>query len=119
MPDTAGAADEPALAPTESDGGDAPVETEAPTESEAPVASESTAPPVEETPAATDPPAAPVPDAVIGGRALASELSTASDFSENALPDIQVDDIRREMKVSLRNVFPAERPVLFWLWAPH
>jgi hypothetical protein len=93
--------------------------TESESAAEAPVASDSAPTPVDETPAPTDPPAAPVPEAVIGGRALASELSAASDFSENALPDIQVDDIRRGMKVTLRNVFPAERPVLLWLWAPH
>ena len=70
-----------------------------------------------EPPVATEAPA-PV-EAVIGGRAFASELSPESDFSENVLPNIQVDDIRRGTKVSLPNVFPADRPVLLWMFAPH
>jgi hypothetical protein len=104
------AVDEPALTPIESDSGD--LAAEAPVKNEASSGNQ----PVT---AATEPAPAPVPEAVTGGRTLASQLSPASDFPENALPDIQVDDIRRQMKVSLRNVFPAERPVLFWLWAPH
>lgn len=64
--------------------------------------------------------AAPAPaDAVLGGRAFAADLSAESDFAENVLPDLQVDDIRSGQKANLRNVFPAERPVLFWMWAPH
>jgi len=82
-----------------------------PAVTEAPPATEAAAP-------ATEAPAAPV-EAVIGGRALASELSAASDFADNILPDIQVDDIRSGQKVNFRNIFPAERPVLIWAWAPH
>ncbi len=126
---TAAPSDEPALTPDKSDGGDTtagvPVETDAPTsdeppaDSEAGVPSDSAAAPVDEASVATDPPVAVAPEAVLGGRLLASELAAESDFEDNVLPDIQVDDIRRETKVSLRNVFPADRPVLLWLWAPH
>jgi len=113
------ASDEPAPTSTESDSSEvtvgAPAETEPPAEtkpSAATVASEA-------APALSDPPPPVVPEAILGGRAFATELSPTSDFPENALPDIQVDDIRRQTKVALRNVFPAERPVLLWLWAPH
>lgn len=70
-------------------------------------------------PAATDASVPAPAEAVLGGRALASELAAASDFDANVLPDLQVDDIRAQSKVNLRNVFPADRPVLLWLWAPH
>ena len=122
---TAAASDEPAAVPAASDDAETPVETNAPVdadppaESEAPVGSDAAADPVEEALAASEPAAPAVPEAMLGGRAFAPELATESDFSENVLPDIQVDDIRREMKANLRNVFPAERPVLFWMWAPH
>lgn len=77
----------------------------------APEAAEAENPaPVTEAPA----PVAPV-EAALGGRAFASEITTDSDV----LPDLLVDDIRRREKINLRNVFPAERPVLFWAWAPH
>ena len=119
------ASDEPAPASTESgsevtDG--APAETEPPAKTEPPaatVASDAVTDPAEAAPALSDPPPPVVPEAILGGRAFATELSPTSDFPENALPDIQVDDIRRQTKVALRNVFPAERPVLLWLWAPH
>ena len=75
--------------------------------------------PPKQRPRYQSPPPPVVPEAILGGRAFATELSPTSDFPENALPDIQVDDIRRQTKVALRNVFPAERPVLLWLWAPH
>ncbi len=76
--------------------------------------------PTETTAAAPVETAAPAAvEAVIGGRTLAGELSAASDFDGNILPDLQVDDIRRGQSVNLRNVLPAERPVLFWMWAPH
>ena len=72
-----------------------------------------------EAPPATEAPAAAPVDAVLGGRAFASELAPASNFAENMLPDLLVDDIRSGQKVNIRNVFPAERPVLMWMWAPH
>lgn len=111
---------DPVLEPTESS--DVPAQTEAPAATEAPADTAAVGEPAAEpaeAPVVTEPAAPPVPDAVLGGRAFASELSAASDFAENALPDLQVDDIRRKTKVNLRNVFPAERPVLVWLWAPH
>ena len=107
----AAASDEPALAPTEGATGEELAE--------APVVSDATTAQVDDVPATTDPAAPVIPEAVIGGRALSSELAAQSDFSENVLPNIQVDDVRRGTKVSLRNVFPAERPVLLWMWAPH
>lgn len=120
------ASDEPAPTSTESDSSEvtvgAPAETEPPAEtkpSAATVASDAVTDPAEAAPALSDPPPPVVPEAMLGGRAFATELSPTSDFLENALPDIQVDDIRRQTKVALRNVFPAERPVLLWLWAPH
>jgi hypothetical protein len=97
---------------------DAPTDTsvaaEAPIESDPAAAAEE---PVVEAPPQSKAPAP--PEAVLGGRSFASELASESDFSANMLPDLQVDDIRSGQKVNLRNVFPAERPVLFWMWAPH
>ena len=112
--------DEPAPTSTESDISEVTVGAPAETEpSAATVASDADTDPAEAAPAVSDPPPPVVPEAILGGRAFATELSPTSDFPENALPDIQVDDIRRQTKVALRNVFPAERPVLLWLWAPH
>lgn len=112
--------DEPAPTSTESDISEVTVGAPAETEpSAATVASDAVTNPAQAAPAVSDPPAPVVPEAMVGGRAFAAKLSPTSDFPENALPDIQVDDIRRQMKVALRNVFPAERPVLLWLWAPH
>ena len=114
------ASDEPAPTSTESDISEVTVGAPAETEpSAATVASDAVTDPAEAAPAVSDPPPPVVPEAMLGGRAFATELSPTSDFPENALPDIQVDDIRRQTKVALRNVFPAERPVLLWLWAPH
>lgn len=112
--------DEPAPTSTESDISEVTVGAPAETEpSAATVASDADTDPAEAAPAVSDPPPPVVPEAMLGGRAFATELSPTSDFPENALPDIQVDDIRRQTKVALRNVLPAERPVLLWLWAPH
>ncbi len=112
--------DEPAPTSTEADISEVTVGAPAETEpSAATVASDAVTNPAEAAPALSDPPPPVVPEAMLGGRAFATELSPTSDFPENALPDIQVDDIRRQTKVALRNVFPAERPVLLWLWAPH
>lgn len=112
--------DEPAPTSTEADISEVTVGAPAETEpSAATVASDAVTDPAEAAPAISDAPPPVVPEAMLGGRAFATELSPTSDFPENALPDIQVDDIRRQTKVALRNVFPAERPVLLWLWAPH
>ena len=118
--------------PTEADSA-APTDTDAPTVTDAPPASVDDAesasepaasePAVSEPPAteppATEPPATVPPPAEIGGRAFAEALSATSDIASNPLPDLLVDDIRRSTKVNLRNVFPADRPVLIWMWAPH
>lgn len=68
---------------------------------------------------AGEPEEVPVIVAALGGRALGEELSSAADIETNVLPDLVVDDVGRDAKVNLRNVFPADRPVLLWLWAPH
>lgn len=67
-------------------------------------------------PPATDPPVA---LAVVGGREFDAAVAASSDIETNLLPDLVVDDVRRQTKANLRNVFPADRPVLFWMWAPH
>lgn len=70
-------------------------------------------------PTPTDPTnPAPAPPAV-GGRALAAELAPASAFDANPLPDLVVDDIGRDAKANVANLFPASLPVLVWAWAPH
>jgi hypothetical protein len=56
---------------------------------------------------------------MLGGRQLAEVLDDGSNVETNLLPDLLVDDVTREVKANLRNVFPAERPVLMWMWAPH
>ena len=73
------------------------------------------------------PPASAATDATAGADAPAvagvdlgtTELDPASDVATNPLPDLVVDDVRRDTEVNLRNLLPAERPVLLWLWAPH
>ena len=119
---------QPAVTPTETpDAGDiAPQDEVVDPSTPAAVAPEASvtsdpAPAVEVPASAAPPPTeAPAPvEAVLGGRAFASELAAESDFAENMLPDLQVDDIRSGQKVNIRNVFPAERPVLMWMWAPH
>ena len=82
-------------------------------------AATSDAPAAEDVAPADAPVSAEPAVAVIGGRAFAAELSAESDFGENLLPDLLVDDIRSGEKVNFRNIFPAERPVLIWAWAPH
>jgi hypothetical protein len=53
----------------------------------------------------------PPPDAV--------EVDPAADTAANQLPDVVVDDIAAGNKVNLRNVAPADTPILLWMWAPH
>ena len=53
----------------------------------------------------------PPPDAV--------ELDPAADTSANQLPDVVVDDVIAGNKVNLRNVAPADTPILLWMYAPH
>ena len=35
------------------------------------------------------------------------------------VPDAVLTDVASGEEVSLRSMVPAERPVLFWFWAPH
>jgi hypothetical protein len=53
----------------------------------------------------------PPPDAI--------ELESASDTSANQLPDVVVDDVSAGNKVNLRNLAPANKPILLWMYAPH
>ena len=69
--------------------------------------------------AATDAAADADAPAVAGVDLGTAELDPASDVATNPLPDLVVDDVRRDTEVNLRNLLPAERPVLLWLWAPH
>jgi hypothetical protein len=47
------------------------------------------------------------------------ELDPAADLVANQLPDVVVDDLGRGNKVNLRNLAPADTPILLWMWAPH
>jgi hypothetical protein len=47
------------------------------------------------------------------------EVDPAADTAANQLPDVVVDDIAAGNKVNLRNVAPADTPILLWMWAPH
>jgi ABC-type glycerol-3-phosphate transport system substrate-binding protein len=47
------------------------------------------------------------------------ELDPAADVVANQLPDVVVDNITLGNKVNLRNVAPADAPILLWMWAPH
>jgi hypothetical protein len=53
----------------------------------------------------------PPPDAV--------ELDPAADTPANQLPDVVVNDVSAGNKVNLRNVAPADTPILLWMYAPH
>jgi len=46
-------------------------------------------------------------------------LDPASDTAANQLPDVVVDNVTLGNKVNLRNVAPADTPILLWMWAPH
>lgn len=48
-----------------------------------------------------------------------TELDPAADMVANQLPDVVVDDIGRGNKVNVRNLAPADKPILLWMWAPH
>ena len=47
------------------------------------------------------------------------ELDPAADIAANQLPDVVVDDVGAGNKVNLRNVVPADTPILLWMYAPH
>lgn len=46
-------------------------------------------------------------------------LDPASDTAANQLPDVVVDNVTLGNKINLRNVAPADAPILLWMWAPH
>jgi ABC-type glycerol-3-phosphate transport system substrate-binding protein len=48
-----------------------------------------------------------------------AELDPAADTVANQLPNVVVDDVGRGNKVNLRNLAPADTPILLWMWAPH
>ncbi len=52
-------------------------------------------------------------------RVLPLALRPESDIADNALPPVEVHDVGQDRMVNFRNVFPAERPVLLWMWAPY
>ena len=47
------------------------------------------------------------------------ELDPAADTAVNQIPDVVVDDVSASNKVNLRNIAPADTPILLWMWAPH
>jgi hypothetical protein len=47
------------------------------------------------------------------------ELDPAADTAANQIPDVVVDDVINGNKVNLRNVAPADTPILLWMYAPH
>jgi hypothetical protein len=47
------------------------------------------------------------------------ELDPAADIAGNQLLDVIVDDVGAGNKVNLRNVAPADTPILLWMYAPH
>ena len=49
----------------------------------------------------------------------AVELDPAADTAANQIPDVVVDDVINGNKVNLRNVAPADTPILLWMYAPH
>ncbi len=49
----------------------------------------------------------------------AVELDPAADIAANQIPDVVVDDVVNGNKVNLRNVAPADTPILLWMYAPH
>ncbi len=46
-------------------------------------------------------------------------VAAASDIESNPLPDLVIDNVSTGQKANLRNILPAEKPVLLWMWAPH
>ncbi len=47
------------------------------------------------------------------------ELDPAADTVANQLPNVVVDDVGAGNKVNLRNLAPADTPILLWMYAPH
>ena len=52
-------------------------------------------------------------------RELALRVRPDSDVASNPLPSIEVHDLGQDRMVNFRNIFPADRPVLLWMWAPY
>lgn len=52
-------------------------------------------------------------------RELGLTLRTESDVSTNLMPPVEVHDVGQDRMVNFKNIFPAERPVLLWMWAPY
>ncbi len=52
-------------------------------------------------------------------RELGLALRPESDVPTNLLPPIEVHDVGQDRMVNFKNIFPAERPVLLWMWAPY
>lgn len=52
-------------------------------------------------------------------RELGLVLRPESDVSTNLLPPVEVHDVGQDRMVNFKNIFPAERPVLLWMWAPY
>lgn len=51
-------------------------------------------------------------------RVLARELRPESEVVTNPLPSVELHDVGQDRMVNFRNIFPAEQPVLLWMWAP-
>jgi hypothetical protein len=51
-------------------------------------------------------------------RELGLALRPESDVATNLLPPVEVHDVGQDRMVNFKNIFPAERPVLLWMWAP-
>jgi hypothetical protein len=47
------------------------------------------------------------------------DVAPAAEIATNLFPDLVVDDVGRGKKVNIRNIVPADKPVLLWMWAPH
>jgi hypothetical protein len=47
------------------------------------------------------------------------EVAPAAEIASNLFPDLVVDDVGRGKLVNIRNIVPADKPVLLWMWAPH
>ncbi len=67
--------------------------------------------------------AATTPVVVQGDSTVRRELGLAlrpeSDVVTNVLPPVEVHDVGQDRMVNFKNIFPAERPVLLWMWAPY
>ena len=51
-------------------------------------------------------------------RELGLSLRSESDVPTNLLPPVEVHDVGQDRMVNFKNIFPAEQPVLLWMWAP-